>query len=186
MAAQRAAVGEADGARGILAEYGLLGIVGEVALCERLTAEAAALGKLMSKALAANGANRSSGNSSRRIQSPDSGGLNRCDESGVTILCSAQVTISSIASGTGAMFVHRTCEEASHGRSIDRSDVAKNRRSVPRLSPRKGTIHTRVRAKNGGARPACVPPGRRRSSAWWQSQTAWGATALRLMATITK
>jgi hypothetical protein len=52
----RAALAEAEGAHGVLAEQVLLGVVGEVALCERLTAEAAALGRLVSEARAGNAA----------------------------------------------------------------------------------------------------------------------------------
>lgn len=52
VAALRAALAEADGARGVLADSVLRGIVGEVALRERLTAEAAALSKLVCEARA--------------------------------------------------------------------------------------------------------------------------------------
>jgi len=54
VASLRAALAEAEGARGVLAEQVALGIVGEVALCERLTAEVAALGKQVSEARAGN------------------------------------------------------------------------------------------------------------------------------------
>jgi hypothetical protein len=50
----REVLAETEGAHGILAEHVLLGVVGEVALCERLAAEAAALSKRVSEARAGN------------------------------------------------------------------------------------------------------------------------------------
>ncbi|TDY23582.1 hypothetical protein B0G81_3964 [Paraburkholderia sp. BL6665CI2N2] len=56
VASLRAQLADAEGARGVLAEHIALGVVEEVALCERLTAEAAALGRLVSEARAGNAA----------------------------------------------------------------------------------------------------------------------------------
>ncbi|MBC8748524.1 MULTISPECIES: hypothetical protein [Paraburkholderia] len=56
LATQRAALVKATGATGILAEHVARGIDGEVALCESLTAEAAALSTALSEAQAGNAA----------------------------------------------------------------------------------------------------------------------------------
>ncbi|MFM0484194.1 hypothetical protein PQQ81_26950 [Paraburkholderia strydomiana] len=54
VASLRAKLAETEGARGVLAEHVALGIVAVDALCERLTAEAEALGKLVSEARVGN------------------------------------------------------------------------------------------------------------------------------------
>ncbi|CAD6560470.1 hypothetical protein LMG28727_07159 [Paraburkholderia kirstenboschensis] len=54
ISAMRAALAEADGARGVLAEHAARGVVGEVALCESLAAEVSALSGIVSEAQMAN------------------------------------------------------------------------------------------------------------------------------------
>ncbi|MGF6857336.1 hypothetical protein [Paraburkholderia sp. CI3] len=56
ISAMRAALAEADGARGVLAEHAARGVVGEVALCESLATEVSALSGMVSEAQVANAA----------------------------------------------------------------------------------------------------------------------------------
>ncbi|MGF6875106.1 hypothetical protein OKW35_004578 [Paraburkholderia sp. MM5477-R1] len=56
ISAMRAALAEAEGARGVLAEHAARGVVGKVALCESLAAEVSALSGIVSEAQVANAA----------------------------------------------------------------------------------------------------------------------------------